>query len=180
MKNVDRAILILLMLFIPSFGFAKMDCDIRDISGAKTEKEIWLLKLAGYDWMQNAKVCTLGEFEVAVPEGAKEKDSRIIFVFRKGKPVFYRDNGGTYIYSPKLEDAAIDKVLVHLWHGDDDEDIDRIWYQTIGKDPEIMIDDTNFDGQPDRKTIWKNRDIVEMYEWINNEWQRKELKNKKP
>jgi hypothetical protein len=39
-----------------------------------------------------------------------------------------------------------------------------------------MIYDRNFDGQPDLKTIYKDHEISEMYEWKNDKWQRKELK----
>jgi len=118
----------------------------------------------------------MGEFEIATPATNKEECSNIIFVFRKGKPVFYRSNTETFIYSPKLKDASIEKVIVDIWHGGDNDDVNRIWYQTIGKNPEVMTYDTNFDGQPDLKTIYEKGRIVEMYEWKEDKWQRKELK----
>ena len=180
MKIMEKAIVILSIILIPISVFAKSDCEVRDISGGKTEKEIKLLKLTGNQWMQTAIVCQIGEYVVAVPKGNSKNDANIILLLKEGKPVFYRNKGGTYIYSPNLMDAAFDKVLVHLWHGDDDGEIDRIWYQTVGKVPEIQIDDTNFDGHPDIKAIWINQEIVKLYEWKNNRWQQKEVKNNNP
>lgn len=71
-----------------------------DISGAKTDQDLKALKLMGDDWMKKALVCRMGEFDIATPADKSESNSNIIFVFRKGKPVFYRKQSGTYIYSP--------------------------------------------------------------------------------
>lgn len=64
--------------------------------------------------------------------------------------------------------------MVHIWHGGDDDDVKRLWYQTVGKDPEVNTYDTNFDGQPDIKTTTKNGEIIEMCIWKNDRWQCKE------
>jgi hypothetical protein len=168
--------IIIVLLILPACSVQKEKCELRDISGAKTEQDIKALKLIGNDWMQRALVCRMGEFEIATPADKKGSNSNVLFVFKNGKPVFYRQNSGTYIYSPKLQDASFERTMVHIWHGGDNDDVNKIWYQTIGKEPEVMIYDTNFDGQPDLKTIWKNREIIEIYEWKNDKWQRKELK----
>lgn len=167
---------ILVILLLASCSSKKNDCEVRDISGSKTDQELKVLKLTGYDWMKNAMVCRMGEFEIATPAAKDESSSNIIFVFKKGKPVFYHSNTGTDIYSPKLTDASFGKIMAEIWHGGDNDDVKKLWYQTIGKDPEVMIYDTNFDGQPDFKTIWKNHEIIEMYEWKNDKWQPKEVK----
>lgn len=174
--KLKTTLLAIILALLCSCSSSKMDCEVRDISGAKTDQDSKALRLLGNDWMKKALVCKMGEFEIATPADTGGKDSNIVFVFKKGKPVFYRQNSGTYIYSPKLKDAAFEKVLVHIWHGGDNDDVKRVWYQTVGKTPEVMIDDTSFDGQPNLKTIWKNHEIVEMYEWQNDKWQRKEVK----
>jgi hypothetical protein len=176
MKIYTSLLSILLIMLLASCSTTNKDCVVRDITGAMTDEQLLLLKADGYDWMRNAMVCRMGEFEISTPANNGENNSNIIFVFRKGKPVFYRSNMGTYIYSPKLIDASIEKIMVNIWHGGDDDDVNRIWYQTIGKNPEVMTYDTNFDGQPDLKTIYENNEIVEMYEWKNDKWHRKELK----
>ena len=141
-----------------------------------TEEQLKILKLSGYDWLNNAMVCKMGEFEIATPSGNPRNDSNTILVLRKGKPVFYRCNSGTDIFSPKLNDASFDKVMVEIWHGGDDDDVKRIWYQTIGTDQEVLIYDINFDGQPDYKGIYKNNNLSEIYEWKNEKWFPKKAK----
>jgi hypothetical protein len=180
MKIYTSLLSLFLISLLASCSSIKKDCKVRDISGAKTDQELKLLKVFGADWMKNAMVCRMGEFEVATPADSERDKTNIIFVFKKGKPVFYRQDGGTYVYSPKLQDAAFEKVMVHIWHGADNEDVKRLWYRTVGKDPEVMIDDTNFDGQPDIRAVWKGKEIIEMYKWENNGWQRKKLKSEKP
>jgi hypothetical protein len=176
MKTYTSTLTVLLLALLASCVSTNKDCEVRDISGAKTDEEIRILKAGGLDWMRNAMVCRMGEFEIAVPVNKDENNSNVIFLFKKGKPVFYRKNSGTYIYSPKLKDATFERAMVHIWHGGDNDDVNKIWYQTVGKDPEVMTYDTNFDGQPDLKTIWKNHEIIEMYEWKSDKWQRKEVK----
>jgi hypothetical protein len=141
-----------------------------------TGEEIKVLKAGGDDWMRNAMVCRMGEFEIATPTKNDKNKANIIFVFRKGKPVFYRKNTGTEIYSPKLADASAERVMVNIWHRGDYDEVEKIWYQTIGKNPEVMIYDVDFDGQPDVKTIWENNEILEVYLWKDDKWQHKELK----
>ncbi len=178
-KNKMKPHIVLLAIFLVLMcgcSKEKQDCEVKDISGAKTDQDLKTLKLMGEEWMKKALVCRMGEFEIATPADGDGINSNIIFVFKKGKPVFHRLNSGTYVYSPKLKDASFEKVMVHIWHGGDNDDVNRIWYQTIGKDPEVMIYDKNFDGQPDLKTVWKNREITEVYEWKNDRWQRKEVR----
>lgn len=163
----------ILLLFV-SPATAKNNCEVRDISGVQKKEDIQVLKLLGNEWMRNAYVCQMGEFEIATPTGSSPEHRNTIFLFKKGKPVFYRQNDGTYIYSPKLEDAAFEKILVNIWHGNERQDIERIWYDTVGKQPRITIDDTNFDGQPDRKVVWRGGEIVEIYKWNEDRWQRVE------
>ena len=169
-----------LMLLIVSPVIAKTACEVRDIAKAKSEEHILALKAFKMEWMRSANVCQMGEFEIATPSSKGAENQNTIFLFKKGKPVFYRQDGGTYIYSPKLEDAAFGKILVNIWHGSDDEEISRIWYRTVGKDPLVHVDDTNFDGQPDIKTIWKGFEILEIYKWSQNGWLRVKPKKAPP
>ena len=174
MKKCTLLLTILLFPLLVSCDNSKQNCEIGDISGMKTEQEVKLLEALGEGWMINAFVCKMGDFEIAIPADQEGDNTNTIFVFKKGKPVFYRHGGATYVYSPKLQDAARDKVMVHIWHGGDDDDVKRLWYNTVGKDSEITIYDTNFDGQPDIKTTWKNSDIIETCIWKNDKWQCKE------
>ena len=167
MRNVFISIVYIL---VATPLFASPVCEQRDISGAITEEERFALKLLENEWMRNATICKMGSFEIATPTNNTELNQNIIFIFKKGKPVFYRKNTSTYVYSPNLKDASLDKVLVNIWHGADDGDIERLWYETVGNDPQVMIYDINFDGQPDFKSISKNNEIIEMYEWKNNSW----------
>ena len=173
MKNYTSILIAFLIVIITSCSTKSENCIIRDLTNSMSEEQLKVLKVAGYDWMHNAMVCQMGEFEIATPANNNGNDSNIIFVFRKGKPVFYRHNSGTDIFSPKLKDASLNKVMLQIWHGGDNDDIERIWYQTVGKDRETMAYDINFDGQPDYKTIYVNDDILEMYEWKNDKWHRK-------
>lgn len=169
-NKMRKLILFLVLLFIASPLFATTNCEIRDISGVRTNEELQILKLTKMGWTRSATVCQMGEFEIATPSDEGSENQNTIFLFRKGKPVFYRQDGGTYVYSPKLEDAAFDRVLVHIWHGNDEQEIKRLWYTTVDKEPSISIDDTNFDGQPDIKTVWKGNELIEMYKWSEHGW----------
>jgi hypothetical protein len=171
---------IIVIVFFVSCSSSKKGCEIRDISGVKTDQELKVLKVFGFDWMKKALVCRMGEFEVASPAESTGDNIDILFVFKKGKPVFYRQGGSTWIYSPKLQDAAFDKVMVNIEHGGDNDNITRFWYKTIGKDTEVQIDDTNYDGQPDWRIVWKGHEIKEVYKWENSRWQLKEMSAKKP
>ena len=71
-------------------------------------------------------VCKMGEFKVVTPSNNEDDDANIIFVYRKGKPVFYRSKHGTLIFRPKLPDASFEKILAQIWHGNDNGDIERI------------------------------------------------------
>ena len=176
MKTYTSLFIAFLLVLITSSNAKSQNCSFRDLTHLMSEEQLKVLKAGSYDWMRNAMVCQMGEFEIASPSENNESDANIIFVFRKGKPVFYRHNSGTDIFSPKLDEASLDKVMVQIWHGGDNGDIKKIWYQTVGKNKEVMAFDINFDGQPDYKTIYKNDDILEMYEWKNDKWQRKKLK----
>jgi hypothetical protein len=176
MKIYILLLLIILISLITACDNKDKNCVVRDITESLTNEQFELLKATGCDWMKNAMVCRMGEFEIATTAKNEENNSNTIFIFRKGKPVFYRNNTGTDIYSPKLTDASIENILVEIWHGGDNDDVNRIWYQTIGKEPEVNIYDTNFDGQPDLKTTYEKGKIVEMYEWKDDKWQRKEIK----
>lgn len=166
-----RSLLILIasILVAPAL-FATPDCVKRDISGATTEEELFALDLTKNEWMRNATICKMGDFEVATPTYNSDTNQNTIFIFKQGKPVFYRQNTTSYIYSTKLKDASFAYPIVNMWHGTDEEDVKRIWYQTVGKTPQVMVYDTNFDGQPDLKTIWENNEIIEAYKWKDNHW----------
>lgn len=138
-----------------------------------SDKEKAVLGFAGYEWLSDAMVCKMGEFEVATPSKNEDDNENTVFVFRKGKPAFYRSINGTLVFSPKLSDASFEKIIAHIWHGNDNEDIERIWYQTVGKDPEVMSYDTDFDGQADIKTIYENGKMIEIYTWEDNMWKPK-------
>jgi len=176
MKKFALLLIVLPIAFLVSCASPQKNCAIGDISGAKTDQEIKILEAFGEGWWRNALVCQMGEFVIAIPADQEGDNANTIFVFKKGKPVFYRHGGATYVYSPKLQDAARDKVMVLIWHGGDDDDVKRLWYQTIGKDPEVMSDDTNFDGQPDIKATWNNSEIIEMCIWKKDKWQCKKGK----
>lgn len=155
-------------MLISSCASNKQYCVNKNILESGTDKMTAVLQSSGYEWLSDATVCRMGAFEVATPSNNDDDDSNIIFVFRKGKPVFYRSNKGTLIFSPKLADASYEKIIAHIWHGNDNEDIERIWYQTVGKEPEVMSYDTDFDGQADIKTIYDNGKIIEIYTWKDN------------
>ena len=171
MKKYTLLLTVLLFPLLVSCASPKKNCVEGDISGMKTDQEIKLLEALGEGWMRNALVCQMGEFEIAIPADQEGNNTNIIFVFKKGKPVFYRYDGVTSVYSPKLQDAAFDKSMVHIEHGGDNDDVKRLGYHTVGKDPKVTIDDTNFDGQPDIKTTWKNSEIIEMCIWKKDKWQ---------
>jgi hypothetical protein len=157
--------LILLLVSCNSSG-SRNDCEVRGIWGVDklSSEKLKLAEAIGDDWMKNALVCQMGEFEIATPTNGRKN---VILILKKGKPVFYRNCTETRVYSPKLKDAAYEKVMVDIWHGGDDNDVKRIWYQTIGKYPEVNLYDTNFDGQPTTKTIWGKNEIIELYKWEN-------------
>lgn len=163
---------ILLSLVISSCSANKQYCELRNISESMGDKEKAVLRSAGHEWLGDAMVCKMADFEVATPS-KNEDDENTILVFRKGKPVFCRSINGTLVFSPKLADASFEKIMAHIWHGNDNEDIERIWYQTVGKNPEVMSYDTDFDGQADIKTIYDNGKIVEIYTWEENMWKPK-------
>ncbi len=169
-----KVINLVLILLIAGPVIAENICEIRDISGAESDEDVFALKLMRLEWTRKANVCQIGEYEIATPSGVKSNNEGAIFLLKKGKPVFHRQGGGTYIYSPKLEDAAFENVLVHIWHGNDTQEIKRLWYQTIGSEPQINIYDTNFDGQPDFKTVWEENEIKETYKWSQDQWLRVE------
>ena len=179
MHVVERGMWLLLLL-VSGCAVTRMGCEVQDISGATTAEAIQLLRNADQEWTRTATICKIGEFVVAVPTGDDGRDSRVILLLRNGRPAFYRDKGSTFVYSPKLEDASFEKVVVNIWHGNDSDDIERLWYDTVGKEPRITVDDTHFTGQPDLKTVWKDHEIVEMYKWNNNEWQRIEPRKTNP
>jgi hypothetical protein len=163
---------ILFSFVISSCAANKQYCELKNISKSVGDKEKSVFRSAGYEWLSDAMVCKMGEFEVATPS-KNEDDENTLFVFRKGKPVFYRNTNGTLVFSPKLIDASFEKIIVQIWHGNDNEDIERIRYQTVGKNPEVMSYDTDFDGQADIKTIYESGKIVEIYTWEDNMWKPK-------
>ena len=122
MKKYTLLLTVLLIPLLISCDSPKKNCVVGDISGMKTEQEVKLLEALGEGWMRNALICQMGEFEIAIPADQERDNANTIFVFKKGKPVFYRHDGATYVYSPKLKDAARDKIMVHIWHGGDDDD----------------------------------------------------------
>ena len=176
MKKCALLLIVLPIAFLVSCASPQKNCAIGDISGAKTDQEVKLLEAFGEGWMRNALVCQIGEFEIAIPGDQEGNNANIIFVFKKGKPVFYRHDGFTSVYSPKLKDAAFDKSLVHIEHGGDNDNVKRLGYNTVGKDPKVTIDDIKFGGQPDIKTTWNNSEIIEMCIWKKDKWQCKKGK----
>lgn len=59
--------------------------------------------------------------------------------------------------------------MIDIWHEDNGK-VKRIWYQTVGSEPEVMSYDTDFDGQADFKTIWKENEIIESFKWASGKW----------
>ena len=165
----SRLYLVIILFYISGSIRAETNCTMQDISGAKTEEELKIIKFMKYEWMRKATVCQMGNFKIATPTIQTKENKNIIFVFKDDRPIFFKKNEETSIYSPKHEDAAMDKVLVNIWH-DRQGNVKRIWYQTIGKEYQVMIYDVDFDGQPDIKTVSKNGEIIESYKWKDNKW----------
>lgn len=148
------------------------NCAVEDISGAITADDKKLLQALDYEWLTNAKVCSVGPYRVAVPARPNGPKDRRIRIFIDGKPVMQREPGSTLLFNPNSRKADLTHPIVNVWHGTGEKDIDRLWYQTVAdKDGNyVSTYDVDFDGQPDTRTIWKGQDIVESYAWYKNRW----------
>ncbi|MCP4703238.1 MAG: hypothetical protein GY865_01405, partial [candidate division Zixibacteria bacterium] len=86
MRKVINLVLILLIAgpVIAGPVIAENICEIRDISGAESDEDVFALKLMRLEWTRKANVCQIGEYEIATPSGVKSNNEGAIFLLKKG------------------------------------------------------------------------------------------------
>jgi len=172
-----RGFLLLLALAFPVATFARGDCSVTDISGAKTPLERRLLAAMGRKWLAHARVCRIGPYTVAVPAGAGSAKDAPLMVMRDGHPVFERSAEDAIIFDPGSLNAIWDRPLVDVRTDASGKRIERLWYQTMpdqnGEYWEVY--DLDFDGHADERVRWKGERIEEWLVRSGHTWQRLDL-----
>lgn len=155
-----------------SVATANASCSTRDVSGASTPIERSVLKAFGEGWLMNATVCQVGPYEVAVPQRSSGRDDRRILLLLHGKPVLQRMKGDTLLFDPNPAHAKLSYPIVSVWNGRPGKDVGHFWYRTIpGKNGRhVFVYDSDFDGQPDLRTIWKGKRVVKAFAWYQHQW----------
>ena len=170
MLAIKKVTLFLILLFFPFNTWA--DCTIGDFSGVTSEADQRAMKFLGLGWLKNAKICRVGPYEVAAPANTNDTVGSPILILKDGKPLLHRAKGSTMIFNPNLDKADFNHPIVNIWHSYRNDDIERLWYQTVPDEQQryIMVYDLDFNGQPDTKTTWQKGDIVESYAWYKDRW----------
>ncbi len=174
---ISRGLLLVLALTFPAAIFARGDCSVADISGAKTPMERRLLAAMGRGWMTHARVCKMGPYTVAVPAGSGSAKDAPLMVMLDGRPVFERSAEDAIVFDPSSLNAIWDRPLVSVRTDASGKRIERLWYQTVpdrnGEYWEVY--DLDFDGHADERVLWKGERIKEWFVRRRGGWHRLDL-----
>lgn len=149
---------------------ATSECAIEDLSKSLTEGQGKILKLILGDWINSAKVCNLGNYNIAVPSDEKNNS---FFIWNEKGPLLYFQNGFGLNLFRQDTNNDVSNVLLTLQDRNKNGEFDRLSYQTLNNKDEVT--DLDMDGQPDLK-IRHKKEKAQIY--FNNEWYELDLRDK--
>lgn len=166
MKYSMFCVVIVLWAFITMPLSADSDCAIADLTKALPGDKGQVLKYLSGDWIQNAKICDLGFYSIAVPMDDKN-DSLFIWTDNGPFIMFQRGYGFTLFSLRKSSNEK--EILLTLQDLDDDYDFERLSYRVLDSEGQTHGDVTDFtmDGQPDLRIVPGEK---EAQIWVNGKW----------
>lgn len=148
-------------------------CKIENIWGGADKHDRQFAQTIGDGWTLDAKVCSVGSYDVAVPSHPQgDHDSRIV-VLRHGKLLMWKKLGETLVYDTESRHANTGHPVVNILKGQKGKKkITELWYQTQPnrEGRYVMSDDMNFDGLADARTVWKGDKAKQVFIWYKDEW----------
>ena len=163
--NIFKVIIILWAVIVTPLS-ANSDCSIGDLTKALPDNKGQVLKHLYGDWLENAKICDLGFYSIAVPTDAKS-DSLFIWTDKGPFVMFQKGHGFTLFNICKSDNEQ--EILLTLQDFDDNGDFERLSYRVLNNKGQAHGDATDFtmDGQPDLRIIPGEK---EAQIWVNGKW----------
>jgi hypothetical protein len=162
-----------LMLMMSAFCVSAEEkkCSVTDLIGDSGLVREYAKSDADLEWLTHAKVCDLGPYQVAVPEGKPDNSENTpVLLLKDGKPLFQRSSTDTMLFDPNTKGSKL-TPLVNMWHQKDYK-VERLFTDTV---PNVngeytTLEDINYDGQPDRKIMRKGHEVSAFFIWYQGQW----------
>lgn len=144
-------------------------CTEVDMTSAMGDKEKNMIKAMGKGWFEQAKVCELGGYFVAVPVDNLDgslyiwKDKyKVLEINRRDEVNIFQQVSGQLNYTP----------VVSLQDRDENGVYDRIYYKFRWKNGNVFGDlaDFNLDGIPDMRILYLGKEKTRTEIWIEDTW----------
>jgi hypothetical protein len=168
-RKILQVVCLFICLLIPCSVVARDNCLIADTTTQLTEAERAFLKFAGAGWMQEALVCDLGHYKVAVP--AKNPGAQILIWTDTHRVLFIQEGIGLIVNQPVP--GPMNKFsIVNLQDRNNDGIYDCLSYDVLDQEGEIKVSvfDENLDGEPETKMVMVDKDNTNVYAWIEEGW----------